>query len=242
MLGLILLATILVSLLSLIGVCSLSIHSRVLKRALIYFVGFAAGGLMGGAFLHLLPEALRHAESSFVMTAFLGGFSFFFLSERYFYWRHCHKGQCDVDAFTYLNLFGDGLHNFIDGLIIAASFATDIKLGWITTLAVAMHEIPQEIGDFGILVYGGFRVRKALLWNFLCALAAVAGAVTGYLIAGITPDYIRVLLPFTAGGFAYIAAADLIPEFRTESVRRSTISFVLFLAGVLFMALVKMIG
>ena len=145
-------AVVLVSAISLIGVFTFGIKSKVFDKILFLLIGFAAGGLIGGAVLHLLPEAIEAQESRFVFLYALIGFTAFFLMERYFHWRHCHEGKCDIHAFTYLNIIGDGAHNFVDGLVIAASFMTDIKLGVVTTLAVIFHEIPQEMGDFAILV------------------------------------------------------------------------------------------
>lgn len=236
-------ATVLVSLLSLIGIFTLGIKTKTFEKTLVLLVGFAAGGLIGGSFLHLLPEALEQSNSNFVLFCTLIGFTFFFLMERYLYWRHCHEGVCDVHTFTYLNLIGDGVHNFTDGLIIAASFVTDIKLGIVTTLAVIFHEIPQEMGDFGILVYGGFSKARALFFNFLCALSAVLGAVIGYILSGITADISLFLVSFTAGGFIYIAASDLIPELhKQKDARRANIAFFAFILGLVFMALAKLLG
>ncbi len=209
---------------------------------LVLFVGFATGGLIGGAFLHLLPEAIKQCGCDDVFFYALIGFTAFFLMERCFYWRHCHNGECNVHTFTYLNLIGDGLHNFTDGLIIAASFITDIKLGIITTLAVIFHEVPQEIGDFSILVYGGFSRRQALFFNFICALSAVLGAIIGYILSGIAKNISFFLISFTAGGFIYIAASDLIPELhRQKGNRRANLAFFSFILGLVFMALAKFI-
>jgi zinc and cadmium transporter len=235
-------ATILVSVISLIGILTFAIKKALFDRILILVVGFAAGALIGGAFLHLLPEALLRLESEQVFFYSLIGFSVFFLMERYFHWRHCHEGVCDIHAFTYLNLIGDGVHNFTDGLIIAASFITDFRLGVITTLAVIFHEVPQEMGDFGILVYGGFSKSKALLFNFICALAAILGALIGYALSAVTENISLFLISFTAGGFIYIAASDLIPELhRQKDTKRANIAFITFILGLLFMALVKVI-
>jgi zinc and cadmium transporter len=235
-------AVLVVSGVSLVGVVTLAINKKLLDKLLILFVGFAAGALIGGAFLHLLPEALETSESNEVFIYTLIGFSFFFLMERYFFWRHCHKGICDIHTFTYLNLLGDGVHNFIDGLIIAASFLTDIKLGIITTIAIIFHEIPQEIGDFGVLVYGGFGRKKALLCNLLCALTAVLGAVGGYFLAEAVETVSVFLIPFTAGGFIYIASSDLIPELhRQKETRRANLSFGMFVVGLILMYLLKTI-
>lgn len=235
-------ATVLVSLISLVGVITLAMKPAILDKILVLLIGFAAGGLIGGAFLHLLPEAIEQSGCDTAFFYTLTGFTAFFLMERYFYWRHCHSGVCDVHAFTYLNLFGDGAHNFTDGLVIAASFITDIKLGIVTTLAVIFHEIPQELGDYGILVYGGFSRRKALFFNFLCALSAVFGALCGYILSGITANVSLFLLPFTAGGFIYIAASDLLPELhKQKDIKRANLAFLTFLAGLVFMALAKLI-
>ncbi len=233
-------AVVLVSAVSLIGIITIGIKSKFFDKILILLVGFAAGGLMGGAFLHLLPEAVEMygVESVFLYT--LTGFAVFFLLERYLYWRHCHDGVCDVHIFTYLNLFGDAAHNFIDGLIIAAAFMTEIKLGVVTTLAVVFHEIPQEIGDFGILVYGGFSKKKALLFNFMCALMAVLGALLGYFLYNAIDNVSLFLIPFTAGGFIYIAASDLIPELhKQKDAKRANLAFITFILGLAFMALAK---
>lgn len=235
-------ATVLVSLISLVGVVTLAMRPAILDKILVLLIGFAAGGLIGGAFLHLLPEAIEQSGCDTAFFYTLIGFTAFFLMERYFYWRHCHSGVCDVHAFTYLSLFGDGVHNFTDGLVIAASFVTDIKLGIVTTLAVIFHEIPQELGDYGILIYGGFSRRKALFLNFVCALTAVLGALGGYILSGITAKASLFLLPFTSGGFIYIAASDLLPELhKQKSVKRANIAFFAFLAGLVFMVLAKLI-
>jgi zinc and cadmium transporter len=235
-------ATALVSVISLVGILTFGMKTKAFDRMLILVVGFAAGGLMGSAFLHLLPEAMEKARPEHVLFYTLGGFTIFFLMERYLHWRHCHNGVCSVHTFTYLNLIGDGVHNFADGLIIAASFVTDIRLGIITTLAVIFHEVPQEIGDFGVLVYGGFAKSRALLFNFICALMAVLGAVIGYMLSNAVGNISLVLISFTAGGFIYIAASDLIPELhRQKDAKKSNIAFVTFILGLLFMALAKVI-
>ncbi|HAV43485.1 TPA: ZIP family metal transporter [bacterium] len=235
-------ATTLVSLISLVGIFTFGIKTEAFDRLLSLLVGFAAGGLIGGAFLHLLPEAAQE-KGDLVFFYALTGFTIFFLMERYFYWRHCHNGFCDIHPFTYLNLIGDGVHNFTDGLVIAASFMTDLKLGVVTTLAIIFHEIPQEMGDFGILVYGGFTKARALLFNFICALSAIIGAIAGYILSGITEGICPFLIAFTAGGFIYIAASDLIPELhKQKDTRKANFAFLSFLLGLTFMALTKVVG
>ncbi len=236
-------ATVLVGLISLIGIFTFGMNTKVFDKMVLLLIGFAAGGLMGGGFLHLLPEALESCGCGLVFFYAIIGFTIFFLMERYLYWRHCHNGVCDIHTFTYLNLIGDGVHNFTDGLIIAASFVTDIKLGIVTTLAVIFHEVPQEMGDFGILVYGGFSKPRALLLNFLCGLTAILGAIIGYLLSSITEDISSFLISFTAGGFIYIAASDLIPEIhKQKDIKRANIAFTAFILGIIFMALAKLIG
>ncbi|MFH1594667.1 MAG: ZIP family metal transporter [Candidatus Omnitrophota bacterium] len=236
----ILASVIITSAISLIGVLTIGVKNNLFERFLVLIVGFAAGGMIGGAFLHLLPEALELGGGDRVFLYALVGFTVFFIMERYFHWRHCHDDNCEVHPFTYLNLAGDGLHNFTDGIIIAASFVTDVRLGVVTTLAVIFHEIPQEIGDFGILVYGGFSKRKALLLNFLCALFSVIGAILGYALSTMMENTAFFFISFTAGGFIYIAACDLIPELhRQKNAKRSNAALAAFIAGLVFMALAK---
>jgi zinc and cadmium transporter len=239
---LILLSTFLVCLISLIGIITLSLKEKLLEKILFCLIGFSAGALIGGAFLHILPEVLEKVNSTYVFSILILGIVMFFLMERYFYWRHCHDGVCNVHAFTYLNLIGDGFHNFIDGMVIAGSFVVSVKLGIVTTLAVILHEIPQELGDFGVLVYGGFSKQKALFYNFLSALTAMIGAIVGYFISGIITGFSNFILPLTAGGFIYIASSDLIPEIHKQSdLKRSTAAFIAFLFGIAFMGLAKML-
>jgi zinc and cadmium transporter len=197
---------------------------------------------MGGAFLHLLPESVELREGLDVFLFVLVGFALFFLIEKVLHWRHCHKGECQVHTFTYMNLIGDSIHNFIDGLIMATSFVISIPLGMTTTMAIALHEIPQEIGDFGVLIYGGFTKKKALILNFLTALTAVLGGLIGFFISNMVENVKLFILPFAAGGFLYIAASDLIPEIRKEtSLKKSMIYFGIFILGIFIMYAVTFI-
>ena len=206
-------------------------------------IGFSAGGLLGAAFLHLLPEALELSRSNTVFLYVIVGFIVFFILEKYIHWRHCHHESCDTHAFTYLNLIGDGVHNFIDGLVIAASFVISFHFGVITTLAIIFHEIPQEIGDFGVLLYGGFSKQKALFFNFVTALTCVLGAVIGYPLAQKVGNFSAYLLPITAGGFIYIAACDLVPEIHKHAdQKKSVYSMAAFLGGIIFILLARSIG
>lgn len=230
-----------VSLVSLIGIASLFFKEAILKRILIALISFAAGGLIGGAFLHLLPEAVRYSESDLIFFFSLAGFILFFILERYFYWRHCHEGICDIHAVTYLSLIGDGIHNFVDGLIIGAAFVINLKIGIVATLVIILHEIPQELGDFGILLYGGLNKHKALFYNFLSALTAIGGTLMGFYFSS-KIEYLKMFfLPFAAGGFIYIAACDLIPELhKQENLKKTGISLLFFIFGITLMLLAKM--
>ena len=234
--------TIFISLISFVGVLTLMLKERILGRILLVLVSLSAGALMGGAFLHLMPEAIEESTAEAVLIYTLVGFAFFFLVEKLLHWRHCHKEHCEVHTFAYMNLIGDGIHNFIDGLILAASFMTSIPVGIATTFAVALHEIPQEFGDFGVLIYGGFKKGKALFMNFLCALTAVLGGLIGYVLFSEVESYKLFLLPIAAGGFLYIASSDLIPELRKEKdLRKSMVTFAVFSFGIVLMYVLKVI-
>ena len=235
-----------VSLISLIGVLTLSINVKKLRKFLIYMVSFSAGALLGDAFIHLLPEAVEQfgfgLNTSFYVLA---GILVFFVSEKIVKWRHCHMHYHDdhVHSFAVMNLIGDGFHNFIDGLIIAASYLVSIPVGIASTLAVAFHEIPQEIGDFGVLLHGGYSKKKALFFNFLTALTAVLGAITALLIGNYFENITLFLIPFAAGGFVYIAGADLIPELHREvKVRKSFLQLLSILLGIFVMYSLLFLG
>jgi zinc and cadmium transporter len=231
---LILISVFIVSLISLIGVITLAVREKFLKTILLSLVAFSAGALLGGAFLHLIPEAIEKAPPDEVSIFVISGFVLFFLLEKYLYWHHCHEGVCHRHTFTYLNLVGDGLHNFIDGLVIAGSFAVSNSVGIFTTLLVIIHEIPQELGDFGVLVYGGFTKKKALFYNFLTALTAFGGALAGYIISHKIHNFSPLLLSVTAGGFIYIASADLVPEIHKEAnLKKSGLSLAFFFFGII---------
>jgi zinc and cadmium transporter len=225
---------------SFIGILTLFIKERLLEKILLTLVSLSTGALMGGAFLHLIPEALEKSVNHNIFTYVLIGFVSFFFIEKILHWRHCHKEKCPVHTFAYMNLFGDTIHNFIDGLIIAASFVVSIRLGVVTTLAVALHEIPQEIGDFGVLIYGGFKKSRALFLNFITALTAIIGGFFGYFLSGYIGSFVVFLLPFASGGFIYIAASDLIPEIKKETnLRKSFINIGIFILGILIMYVMK---
>ena len=238
----ILISTIMITFIAFIGIFTLSINENILKKIVLVLVSLSAGALMGGAFLHLIPESIEVASGSNIFIIVLIGFIIFFIIEKILHWRHCHDGKCDVHTFHYMNLIGDSIHNFIDGLIIAAGFMVSIPLGFTTTIAIVAHEIPQEIGDFGVLIYGGFEKKKALILNFLVAFTIVIGGFVGYLLSNIIENYVYILLSFAAGGFIYIAATDLIPEIKKEvDIRKSTFTMLIFISGIVFMWIIKII-
>ena len=237
----ILAATIIVSLAAIVGVFSLFWSRKSLDKILLVLVGFSAGALLSGAFFHLLAEAIEETDSTLVFAIMFLGFALFFLIERFLHWHHCHQGVCDTHPVTYLILIGDGIHNFIDGLIIAASFLIGVEFGIITTIMIIGHEVPQEIGDFAVLIYGGFSRAKALFFNFISQATAILGGIIGFLMAAQT-EFVVFLLPFAAGGFIYIAASDLIPELHKESnMKKSLVSFLFFLFGIAFLLGLKIL-
>jgi len=226
----------------LVGILFFVIKKKLTEKILLFLVALSAGTLMGGAFIHLMPEASEQLPSTVLFSLVLASFILFFLIEKLLHWRHCHKEVCPVHTFGYMNLIGDSIHNFIDGLIIAATFLIDVRLGVATSLAIAFHEIPQEIGDFGVLLYAGFKKAKALILNFSVALTAVAGALVGYFLSFSLGNLTMYLLPIAAGGFLYISTSDLIPEIRKEeNLRKSLLSFACFLVGIAIMYLAKFI-
>ncbi|MBI4430315.1 MAG: ZIP family metal transporter [Candidatus Omnitrophica bacterium] len=226
-----------VSLISLVGILALLINQKLLKDIIFLLIAFSAGSLIGSAFLGIIPEAMEHVDNiAFLFLFVLLGYVLFFLFEKYLHWHHHHDEKCDVHMFTYLNVIGDGIHNFCDGLIIGAVFLTDVRVGIATTLAIILHEIPQELGDFAVLIYGGFSRAKALFYNFLSASFAVAGTLVGYFFAHLIGGFSAILLPLAAGGFIYIASCDLIPELRKETDSRKSVSITAaFLLGVALM-------
>jgi zinc and cadmium transporter len=235
------LSVVLVSAVSLVGVFTLSLSNDKLRKITFILVSFAVGALLGDAFIHLIPEAFEKFGSSLTPSMYIiAGVLFFFLMEKFIRWRHCHitNSTEHLHPVVTMNLVGDGVHNLIDGMVIGASYIVSLPIGIATTLAVLLHEIPQEIGDFSILVHGGLSVKKALAFNFLSALTAILGAVLSLLIGPSIEGYASALLPITAGGFIYIAGSDLIPELHHDvKVSTSLWQFILITLGIGIMAL-----
>ena len=232
-------SVLIVSLMSFIGILTLSIKTEKLKKILLYLVSFSAGALFGDVFIHLLPEIVEDAGFSLNVSIYLMfGIGLSFVIEKFIHWRHCHlpNTKDHVHPFAMMNLFGDGVHNFIDGLIIGASYLASVPVGIATTLAVILHELPQEIGDFGVLLHGGFSKGKALFFNFITALTSVFGAVVSLLVSSYVGNITIFLIPFAAGTFIYIAGSDLIPELHKEvKVEKSFMQLIAIVLGVLVM-------
>jgi zinc and cadmium transporter len=234
-----------VSIISLVGILFLWVSDKKLKKAFIYLVSFAAGGLFGDVFLHLLPEAIDTGFEPSSAIILLTGILSSFAVERFLQWRHCHiptSGE-HPHSFAYMNLFGDGVHNLIDGLIIGVSYLASIPLGMATTIAVVFHEIPQEMGDFGVLVYGGFTKKRAVMFNFITALTAVLGALIALALGSVLEGFVPLLIPFAAGNFIYIAGSDLIPELRkdTPELKKSALQLGSLIMGVIPMVLLLLL-
>ncbi len=242
-----LLSVLAVSLISFVGVFTLGVEINKLRRFLIYIIAFSAGALLGDAFIHLLPEIVEERGFTLGISAYvLGGILIFFVLEKFIHWQHCHNHMLEkshVHPFAYTNLVGDGFHNFLDGVIIAAAYFVSAPVGFATSIAVILHEIPQEIGDFGILIHAGFSKKKALMLNFASALLSVLGVVATFLIGDRISGIEAILVPIAAGGFIYIAASDLIPELHKHSDRfhKSFWQLVFFVIGIGVMALLLLL-
>ena len=230
-----LVSVVLVSLISLAGILTIVIRKEQLGKILNFLVAFAVGALFGDAFIHLLPEAFEKIPSHLLVGLdVIAGFLLFFMIEKFIRWRHFTMPHTEhVKPVVALNLIGDAVHNFIDGMLIAGSFMVDFHVGIATTIAIVLHEIPQELGDFAILIKGGLSVKKALMLNLLTALTAVAGTVMTLVVGSFIGSFSIVLLPITAGSFLYIAGPDLIPELHAETKPSSALwQFIAIVVGV----------
>lgn len=237
----IILATIIISSGSLVGVISLAINRTWLGRILLSLVALSAGTMLSAALLHLLPESVETLGATLPFQLALASFIGFFLLERFLHWRHCHdKEHLENHTIGVMNLIGDSIHNFLDGVLIAASFASGQGLGIIATLAIALHEIPQEIGDFAVMLHSGFNRRAAVLFNVLVSLTCIAGGILGFYLTHTMTTLVEYLVPVAAGAFLYISASDLVPELKATNTTKKIIATMgTFILGVLLMAIVK---
>jgi len=238
-------SVIIVSLIALIGIVTIFVKEKHMSNLLLFFVSFSAGALIGDALIHIMPEVVEEYGFTLLISLyFISGLLIFFILEKFIHWRHCHvpTTKNHPHPFVYMNLVGDALHNLIDGLVIGGTYLVSIPLGLITTLAVIFHEIPQELGEFGVLIHGGFTKKKALLMNLLTALTAIIGVVIALLLGQIGDSFFMFILPFTAGGFIYIATADLIPEMKKEcGARKSLVQLAGIVIGIGIMLLLLLL-
>jgi zinc and cadmium transporter len=238
-----------VSLISLVGVIPLVVSKR-LRACVLYLVSFSVGALLGDVFLHIVPEMAEAGDMEKGAELILVGILISFVIEKLIHWRHCHTLPDDKHEHCHdhhhqigiMSLFADGLHNFIDGALIAASFLVDVQVGIATTIAVGLHEIPQEIGDFAVLLHSGFTKKKAILFNVLSACAAIVGAIGVLALQSAIPVAESILLPIAAGNFLYIAGVDLIPELHKETkIRSSILQLLSIVAGIGIMYALKFV-
>ena len=232
-------SVIIVSLISLIGVFSLSIKEEFIKKYIGLFISLAVGALLGDALIHLIPETFKNSSNSvFVSLLIISGILVFFTLEKFLHWHHHgeDKDEPNIHPVGKLLLFTDGFHNLIDGIIIGVSFLVSIPVGIATTLAVVLHEIPQEIGDFAVLIHSGYDKKRALWLNFLSALMAIVGVFFALIFGSIAEAFTLWILPIAAGGFIYIAVADLIPELqKTKELKYSALQLAAVIVGILAM-------
>jgi len=209
-------STTFVSLIPLIGFLTLRFRKEILKKVIFILVAFSAGSLLGASFFDLLPEAIEETGVGNLFYVLLGVLTFFAM-ERYINWHHCHEGDCDIKPLAYINLLADGIHNLIDGALIASSYLHSFNLGIITTIAVIFHEVPQEIGDFGILLHSGIKPKKAVILNVVSGLIAIVGSLIVIFVLRNFEGIIPILISITSGGFIYLALVDIVPELHKET-------------------------
>jgi zinc and cadmium transporter len=232
-----LLSIALVSLVSLSGILFLIVRKEIFEKVQTILVSFAIGSLLGGAILHLIPESMRDGQNKNAPLFILFSIVAFFILEKYFHFhRHHHPEEKQIKSFGPLNLIADALHNFLDGILIVAAYSTDFNTGVIATVAILAHEIPQEIGDFAVLVQAGYTKKKALIFNLLSALSAFLGGLLLLIVPALGSDFSQFIIPLAAGGFIYIALADLIPELNTpQSVKKAVAQVIAVLLGIAMM-------
>lgn len=236
-----LLSVVVVSLLSLLGAVFISIQRKTLDQIITYSLALSSGVLLGSTFFELLPEGVELLPDGVFLWVLIGFISFFCL-EKIIQWHHHVEGRHDhkEKPLAYLTLIGDGIHNFADGAVIAASYLVSIPLGVTTTLAIMAHEIPHELSDFMILLHGGFSNKRALIFNFLSAATAIIGTILVLVVSARFADMERYLVPFAAGNFLYIAASDLIPELLTKRHgKTSVLQVIVLLLGIAIVPLIS---
>lgn len=243
-----LLSVFVISVISLVGIAVIAIGERRIEQTIFVFVSLAAGAMFGDAFIHIVPEAFAKPERAMASSTYLLlGILTFFILEKFLRWRHVHelgnKNAQRIQPVGYLNLFADAAHNLIDGMLVGAAYSVSVSVGLATSFAIILHEIPQELGDFAVLVQAGFSRTRALVFNFLSGLLAIAGAIVSLVASSSLATFSECMLPFTAGGFIYIAGCDLLPELHKEhNPSKSAVQLIALLSGVGLMFLLRLIG
>jgi zinc and cadmium transporter len=237
-----------VSLISLVGIAAISLSERRVRQMIFVSVSLAAGAMFGDAFIHILPESFATPDrATKTSTSVLLGILTFFVLEKFLRWRHAHEfegeSQRTIEPVGYLNLFADATHNLIDGMLVGAAYSVSVSVGLATTIAIILHEIPQELGDFGVLINAGFSRARALVFNLLSGLLAIVGAIVSLLASHSVVSFSEFMLPFTAGGFIYIAGCDLLPKLQKErKPLKSGAQLAALVLGVGLMYLLTLIG
>ncbi len=233
-----------ISLISLVGILALVLKRDLLQKSTFILVSLAVGALLGDAFIHIIPEAFESmGNPTTVSILIISGILIFFVFEKILHWHHHTLDHAENHPHPVgkMILFGDGVHNLIDGIIVAASYYVSTEIGIATTIAVVLHEIPQEIGNFGVLIHSGYSKLKALWYNFVSALTAIIGAVIVIVLGNTTVEWVSWLLPLSAGGFIYIAMSDLIPELQKEKGGSPIVQIISILVGIALMGLLLLL-
>lgn len=245
------LSVVAVSLLSVVMATPFFFKKKIPKNVLLLLLSLSVGTLLGSVFIHFLPESFGHEASILTSLYVLLGFIIFFILEKLVHMHHNHKCMGDIENCAHshayhiapINLIGDAIHNFIDGLVIAAAYLVSIPLGLAATISILFHEIPQEMADFGILLYSGLSKAKALLFNLASAATAILGTIIGLAIANSIEGFTHIIIPFAAGNFVYIAASNLVPELHRQcKIKDSLIHILAIIVGIIIMLMLAFLG
>lgn len=229
------------SAIALVGSVTLLLSDSALRRTILPLVAFAAGSLIGGAFFHMIPASIAATSNPLMTFVWVTlGFLVFFVLEQFLHYHHCHRASADCrQPLTYLVLIGDGLHNFLGGLAVAGAILTDLRLGAVTWLAAVAHEVPQELGDFAVLIHGGWPKMRALVLNLLSGSTFLLGSILAYMASFRVEVFF--LVPFAAGNFLYIGASDLVPEVnKHREFWMNVILFVAFVSGLVTLLVIRL--
>ena len=240
-----LISVIIVSLLSIVVAIPLLLKKKVSEKTLLFLLSISVGVLLSTVFLEFLPEIIEQGYTTLTAIYILAGFIALFLIEKLVHWKHqCGNkdvGHAHAYSLAPINLIGDAIHNFIDGLVIAGAFVVNTAVGIAATISVIFHEIPQEISDFGVLLYSGLSKKKALTFNFITATTAIAGTILGLILASKLGGFTTFILPFAAGNFLYIAATNLLPQLHRHcKLKDSFIHIFAILLGIVIIVIVTL--